>query len=202
MRYELPKLEYTYEALEPYIDSQTMELHHSKHHAGYVSKLNDALEKHPELSYEKLEYLLLDIQSVPEDIRNVIKNNGNQAYNHNIFWKTLTPNKQEPKGKILELINISFGSFDTFRQEYTAKAQTLFGSGWVWVFLNNEGKLEIKQYTNEGNPLTEGTPLLPLDVWEHSYYLKYQNKRPEYIENWWNIINWNFLNNLLDKTVS
>jgi len=197
MKIELPKLDYEYTALEPHIDAQTMELHHSKHHAGYVTKLNDALDKHSEVNYDSLEKLLLDINNLPEDIREAVKNNGNQVYNHNIFWKTMTPNKQEPTGKILDLINTSFGSFETFKQEYTNKATTLFGSGWVWLFLNKENKLGIKQYSNEANPLLDGTPLLPLDVWEHSYYLKYQNRRAEYSEGWWNLVNWEYLNNII-----
>ena len=204
MKIELPSLYYEYNALEPYIDAKTMELHHSKHHAGYINKLNDALSKHPELEYNSLEDLLKDINNIPEDIRVAVKNNGNQAYNHIIFWQTLrphndqNPNNSKPNGRISELISKSFGSFDNFKTEFTSKAGTLFGSGWVWLFLNNNGVLEIKQYSNEGNPLTEGTPLLPLDVWEHAYYLNYQNKRPEYIENWWNIVNWDFVNTILD----
>lgn len=204
MKIELPSLNYEYNALEPYIDAKTMELHHSKHHAGYINKLNDALSKHPELKYNSLEDLLKDTNNIPEDIKVAVKNNGNQAYNHIIFWQTLrphndqNPNNSKPNGRISELISKSFGSFDNFKTEFSSKAGTLFGSGWVWLFLNNNGVLEIKQYSNEGNPLTEGTPLLPLDVWEHAYYLNYQNKRPEYIENWWNIVNWDFVNTILD----
>jgi len=197
MKFELSKLNYDYNALEPHFDSQTMELHHSKHHAGYVTKLNDALAKYPELNYGSLEELLKDIQNIPEDIRSAVKNNGNQVYNHNIFWESLTPTRQEEHGKILDLINSTYGNFENFIQEFNTKAQTLFGSGWVWLFLDNKGLLEIKQYSNEANPLNEGTPLLPLDVWEHSYYLHYQNRRPEYIESWWNLINWDFVNSLL-----
>jgi len=199
MKYELPKLDYEYNALETAIDAKTRELHHSKHHATYIQKLNTALEKYPELEnkYTSLENLLMNINELPEDIKNIVKNNGNQTYNHNVFWKTLTPNKQEATGKILELIIRNFQNIENFKQEYTTKALNVFGSGWVWLFLNKENKLEIKSYQNEGNPLSEGTPLLPIDVWEHAYYLRYQNRRPEYIENWWNIIDWNFINSLL-----
>lgn len=197
MKYELPTLLYSYESLEPYIDAKTMELHHSKHHAGYITKLNTALEKYIDLQNKPLEDLLINIEEVPEEIRGVVKNNGNQTYNHNMFWPTLTPTKQEPTGKILELINNNLGGYENFKQEFTTKAQNVFGSGWVWLFLNKENKLEIKAYSNEGNPLKEGTPLLPLDVWEHAYYLKYQNRRPEYIENWFNIINWEIVNDFI-----
>ena len=197
MKIELPNLDYAYNALEPYVDAQTMELHHSKHHATYVNKLNEALDKHPELSYETLEALLKDIANVPEDIRTAVKNNGNQAYNHNVFWKSMTPEKHEPTGKILEMLNTTYGGTDKFKEEFTNKATTLFGSGWVWLFLNKDGNLEIKQYSNEANPLSEGTPLLPLDVWEHAYYLLHQNRRPDYVKNWWNVVNWDYINSIL-----
>jgi len=197
MRFELPQLNYEYSDLEPYIDAQTMQLHHSKHHAGYINKLNEALEMHPELAYENLEALLRNVNNLPLDIIVTVRNNGNQTYNHNLFFNTLTANKTNPSGRILELISKSFGSFDNFKTEFNNKASTVFGSGWTWMFLNNNGVLEIKQYSNEGNPLNDGVPLLPLDVWEHAYYLKYQNKRPEYIENWWNLVNWDYVNSLL-----
>lgn len=197
MKHELPKLPYSYDALETAIDAKTMELHHSKHHAGYITKLNTALEKYTDLQEKTLEELLINIDTVPEEIRGVVKNNGNQTYNHNIFWQTMTPEKQEISGKLLELILRDFGNVDTFKKDFITKSQNVFGSGWVWLFINKENKLEVKQYANEGNPLKEGTPLLPLDVWEHAYYLRYQNRRPEYIDSWWNIINWNVVSTFI-----
>ncbi|OGC38838.1 superoxide dismutase [candidate division WWE3 bacterium RBG_13_37_7] len=203
MKHELPKLTYSYNALEPYIDTATMELHHSKHHANYVNKLNEALEKHPELFDMSLEDLLKSISSVSEDIKTAIKNNGNQIYNHNIFWQVIKPQNEkggeEPKGKLAEKINEKFGSFEEFKKSFSGLAVGLFGSGWVWLFINKSNELEIKQYSNEGNPLSEGKPLLTLDVWEHAYYLKYQNRRAEYIENWWNVVDWEKVGEWFEK---
>jgi superoxide dismutase, Fe-Mn family len=197
MKHELPQLPYSYDALETAIDAKTMELHHSKHHAGYITKLNTALEKYIDLQEKTLEDLLINIDTVPEEIRGAVKNNGNQTYNHNIFWQTMTPEKQEITGKLLELIVRDFGTVDNFKKDFITKSQNVFGSGWVWLFINKENKLEVKQYANEGNPLKEGTPLLPLDVWEHAYYLRYQNRRPEYIDSWWNIINWDVVSTFI-----
>lgn len=197
MKHELPQLPYSYDALETAIDAKTMELHHSKHHAGYITKLNTALEKYTDLQKKTLEDLLINIDTIPEEIRGAVKNNGNQTYNHNIFWQTMTPEKQEITGKLLELILRDFGTVDNFKKDFITKSQNVFGSGWVWLFINKKNKLEVKQYANEGNPLKEGTPLLPLDVWEHAYYLRYQNRRPEYIDSWWNIINWDTVNTFI-----
>lgn len=188
--FELPKLPYPYDALEPYIDAQTMEIHHTKHHQTYVNKLNAALEKYPNLQNKSLEELLKNLSVVPEDIRTAVGNHGGGHFNHSLFWKIMAPNVT-PTPEIEEAINKSFGSFDEFKKNFTETATGVFGSGWTWLVKDKENKLLIVPTPNQDNPLSEGhTPLLGIDVWEHAYYLKYQNRRPEYIENWWNIINW------------
>ncbi len=198
MKHELPKLEFEYNALEPFIDAKTMEIHHSKHHQGYVNKLNKALENHSELQEKTLKELIVEVNVLPEKIRTAVKNNGGGVINHNFFW-TILKKDVEFKGEIAEAITEKFGSFEKFKEEFSSAAATLFGSGWVWLVLNN-GELEIMQTKNQDSPLTEGKiPLLVLDVWEHSYYLKYQNKRPDYIKAFFSVINWekvneNFLN--------
>lgn len=199
MKYELPKLLYEFNALEPYIDTQTMEIHYTKHHGGYVAKLNVALEKYPELEEKTLEELLLNIEGVPEDIRKAVNNNGWQYLNHSFFWECLTPNSaKKPSGNIETKINETFGSFDKFKEIFTEKAVTLFGSGWVWLVKDKAENLEIITTSNEANPIKENkTPLMVIDVWEHAYYLKYQNRRNEFIENWWNVINWKFVESQL-----
>jgi Fe-Mn family superoxide dismutase len=191
MAHELPKLPYDFAALEPHIDTQTMQIHHGKHHQAYVTNLNAALDKHPELQSKSLDDLLRGINSVPEDIRTAVRNNGGGHWNHSMFWKWMAPNAGAPSGKIADAINSSFGSFDKFKEEWAKAGGGRFGSGWVWL-MNNGGKLSIASTPNQDNPLMDGkaNPLLGLDVWEHAYYLKYQNRRPDYITAWWNVVNW------------
>ena len=189
MKYTLPKLSYAYDALEPFIDAKTMEIHHTKHHQAYIDKLNDALSKHPEIADKPIEDLLKDIASVPEDIRTAVKNHGGGFVNHSFFWKILKKNVQA-KGKIISAIEKDFGSLDKFKEQFAASAAGRFGSGWAWLVINKE-KLEIYSTANQDSPLMEGKiPLLGLDVWEHAYYLKYQNKRADYVSAFWNIIDW------------
>lgn len=195
MKYELPQLPYAYDALEPHIDARTMEIHHTKHHATYVSKLNAALEKHPDVAARPLEDLLKDLESVPQDIRAAVRNHGGGHFNHSLFWKMMAPPSQggggEPNGKVAEVIQKAFGGFASFREQFTAAAANIFGSGWAWLVRDASGKLSITTTPNQDTPISVGlTSLLGLDVWEHAYYLKYQNRRPEYIEAFWNVVNW------------
>jgi Fe-Mn family superoxide dismutase len=194
--YELPQLPYPYDALEPHIDEQTMHLHHEKHHNTYVTNLNAALEKHPEADPGNVDELIANLDSVPEDIRRAVRNNGGQHSNHSMFWQIMGPSGQgggEPIGELREAIDSSFGSFEEFKEAWAAAAApgALFGSGWAWLIANPDGSLSIETTPNGDSPLMEGkTPVIGLDVWEHAYYLKYQNRRPEYIEAWWNVVNW------------
>ena len=196
MAYELPQLPYAYDALEPNIDEQTMHLHHEKHHNTYVTNLNNALEKHPESDPGNLEELLANIDRVPEDIRTAVRNNGGGHSNHSMFWQIMGPSGQgggEPTGELRSAIDSSFGSFENFKEQWAAAAApgALFGSGWAWLIANPDGSLSIETTPNQDSPLMEGKiPVIGLDVWEHAYYLKYQNRRPEYIEAWWNVVNW------------
>ena len=191
MTYELPKLPYGYDALEPHIDQATMELHHDKHHATYVEKTNAALEKYPELAKKSIEELVTDLNTVPEEIRAAIRNNGGGHANHSFFWEILSPNGEaEPTGALKEDINATFGSLDKFKEAIETAGAGQFGSGWAWLVLNN-GKLEVTSTANQDSPLTDGkTPIFGVDVWEHAYYLNYQNKRPAYLKAIWNIVNW------------
>ena len=191
MKFELPRLPYDYTALEPYVDAQTMEIHYTKHHNAYVTKLNGALEKYPELQEKSISELLTDLNALPEDIRTAVRNNGGGHMNHSMFW-TIMKNAegQKPEGDLLSAIEEKFGSFDEFKTVFSDAAATRFGSGWAWLVLK-DGKLEVMSTANQDNPVSEGyEPILGLDVWEHAYYLKYQNRRPEYIENWFNVVNW------------
>ncbi|MFC0299739.1 superoxide dismutase [Virgibacillus soli] len=190
-KFELPELPYAYDALEPTIDKETMNIHHTKHHNTYVTNLNAALEGHADLQNKSLEELISDLNALPEDIRTAVRNNGGGHANHSLFWKTLAPNAGgEPTGELADKIKEVFGSFDQFKETFEKAAATRFGSGWAWLVLNN-GKLEVISTANQDNPLMEGkTPLLGLDVWEHAYYLKYQNRRPEYASAFWNVVNW------------
>lgn len=189
--FTLPKLNYAYDALEPSIDAQTMEIHHTKHHQTYVDKLNKALEGHPELQTKSLMELLKDLQNLPADIQTAVRNNGGGHLNHTCFWEILTSEKNQPSEKLMGVINNSFGSFENFQVKFTEAALNRFGSGWAWVIKNDNGSLEITSTPNQDNPIMEGKiAILGLDVWEHAYYLKYQNKRADYIAAFWNIIDW------------
>lgn len=200
MAFELPSLPYAYDALEPYIDAQTMEIHYTKHHNGYVTKLNAALEKHSNLAGKSLEDLVGNLNSVPEDIRTAVRNNGGGHYNHSIFWRVMSPNGGgEPKGDLAKAISEAFGSFSSFKEKFSSAAATRFGSGWAWLGFKG-GKLTVLSMPNQDVPLMEGlTPILGLDVWEHAYYLKYQNRRAEYISNWWNVVNWEEVTRRFDE---
>ncbi|CAA9274576.1 MAG: Superoxide dismutase [Mn] [uncultured Chloroflexia bacterium] len=191
MAFSLPPLPYDYTALEPHVDEQTMRIHHDKHHATYVNNLNAALESQPELQGKSIEELLSDINSVPENIRTAVRNNGGGHANHTLFWEIMGPNGGgQPTGELAAAIDQSFGSFDAFKEQFAKAATTRFGSGWAWL-LASGGTLEITSTQNQDSPLMEGrTPILGLDVWEHAYYLKYQNRRPDYINAWWNTVNW------------
>jgi len=192
MAFKLPDLPYSYDALEPYIDAKTMEIHHTKHHAGYVNKLNAAIEKYPELEKYSLEELLRNLESIPEDIRTAVRNNGGGHFNHSLFWEIMKKNGGgEPKEELLEAIKRDFGDFGSFKEKFANTAKTHFGSGWAWLSLSRFGKLYVFSTPNQDNPLMLGfIPILGLDVWEHAYYLKYQNRRAEYVDNWFNVINW------------
>ncbi|NIQ27530.1 MAG: superoxide dismutase [Gammaproteobacteria bacterium] len=192
MPHELPPLPYDHKALEPHIDEQTMRIHHGKHHAGYVSKLNAALEKHAKLADWSVERLLGELNKVPEDIRTAVRNNGGGHANHTLFWSIMSPKGGgEPSGDLAEAIKSAFGSFAKFKEELSNAAAGRFGSGWGWLSLDKRGKLLVESTPNQDSPLLEGrTPILGIDVWEHAYYLKYQNRRPDYIQAWWNTINW------------
>lgn len=184
----LPTLPYAYNALEPYIDAQTMEIHHAKHHQAYIDKLNAALEKYPELQEKPLEELLGNLEQIPEDIRTAVRNHGGGHYNHSLFWNIMAPNTAKASGKLLEDINKKWGDIDKFKEEFAATATTVFGSGWAWLSLNQAGELSIHATPNQDCPLSQGLkPIMGLDVWEHAYYLKYQNRRPEYIKAWFDV---------------
>lgn len=200
MSYTLPDLPYAYDALEPYIDEETMHLHHDKHHNTYVTNLNAAIEKHPELGEKSVEELLADIDSVPEDIKTAVRNNGGGHANHSFFWEILAPNAGgEPTGAIKEAIEETFGSFADFKEEFKTTATGRFGSGWAWLVIK-DGKLAITSTANQDSPLMDGqTPVLGLDVWEHAYYLKYKNVRPDYINAFWSVVNWDKVNEFYAK---
>ena len=193
--FKLPELGYAYDALEPHIDARTMEIHHSKHHAAYTNNLNTALEKHANLHGKSAEDLIRDLNAVPEDIRNAVRNNGGGYVNHNFFWEIMQPGgAKQPGGKLAQDINQVFGSFDAFKEAVGKAAAGRFGSGWAWLVRDKAGKLAVTSTANQDNPISEGqTPLLGVDVWEHAYYLKYQNRRPDYVTAWWNVVNWDIV---------
>jgi Fe-Mn family superoxide dismutase len=202
MAHELGKLPYAYDALEPYMDTKTVELHHDKHHQGYVNKLNAALEKHPRLFEKSLEELLKDLNAIPEDIRTAVRNNGGGHANHLLYWETMGPNcGGEPSGELAEAIKNEFGGFAQFKEKFSNAANTQFASGWAWLAVN-KGKLEVFSTPNHDTPLSRGmSPILCVDVWEHSYYLKYQNRRPEFVEAYFNLINWSRVGELFRKAL-
>jgi superoxide dismutase, Fe-Mn family len=200
MAHSVPPLPYDYNALEPHIDEQTMRIHHDKHHAAYVNNLNAALEKHPELQNKNAEDLIKDINGIPDAIRGAVRNNGGGHVNHTMFWEIMGPGKGgEPTGKIGEAIKSTFGSFDTFKTQLNDAGVKRFGSGWAWL-VDAGGKLAIESTANQDNPMMEGKkPIFGVDVWEHAYYLKYQNRRPDYLAAWWNVINWDEVNKRFGK---
>lgn len=199
MAFQVPPLPYDYSALEPYIDAQTMTLHHDKHHGAYVSNVNAALEKHPQLASKSVEDLLRDINSVPEDIRATVRNNAGGHMNHSMFWQIMKPKGGgPPTGRIADEIKKVFGSFEEFQKQFNDTGAKRFGSGWVWLVRSKAGKLEIISTANQDNPIMDGHhAIMGNDVWEHAYYLKYQNRRPEYLAAWWNVVNWDEINKRL-----
>ena len=195
-KYELPALGYAYNALEPHFDAKTMEIHHTKHHQAYINKLNEALEKEVQLKNVPLEYMLRNLNSMPDTVKNVIRNHGGGHWNHTFFWESLAPQAGgTPKGELAAAIDAAFGSFDAFKEKFANAGMTRFGSGWAWLSLNDKKELFISSTPNQDNPLMDvaevkGTPLLGVDVWEHAYYLKYQNRRADYLGAFWNVISW------------
>lgn len=192
MPHSLPQLPYAYNALEPHIDARTMEIHHTKHHQAYIDKLNAALAKYPELAEKPVEDLLKDLNAVPEDIRTAVRNHGGGHWNHSFFWKIMAPNAGGlPSGKLVEAITAKFGSFEKFKEEFNAAAANRFGSGWAWLSVDKTDALSVTSSANQDCPLSDGLkPILGLDVWEHAYYLNYQNRRQDYVGAWWNVVNW------------
>jgi Fe-Mn family superoxide dismutase len=198
MAYELPDLPYATDALEPHIDARTMEIHHGKHHAAYISNVNKALEGHPDLAAKSVEELISDLAAVPQDIRGAVRNNGGGHANHSLFWTIMSPDGGgEPGGDLADAINAACKSFDDFKKQFHQAGMTRFGSGWAWLSVDG-GKLKVESTPNQDSPLMEGRiPILGCDVWEHAYYLKYQNRRPDYIDAWWNVVNWAEINKRL-----
>jgi superoxide dismutase, Fe-Mn family len=196
MTFEVPPLPYAFDALEPYIDAQTMQIHHDMHHGAYVNNLNTALQSQPDLQSKSIEDLIRNLNSVPESVRAAVRNNGGGHFNHSIFWTLMAPNAGgEPTGAIAEVIHKKFGDFENFKTQFNDAGAKRFGSGFVWLVRSANGDIEITSTPNQDNPLTEGHyPILGNDVWEHAYYLKYQNRRPEYLKQWWNTVNWEEVN--------
>ncbi|WP_009634185.1 superoxide dismutase [Synechocystis sp. PCC 7509] len=199
MAFELSPLPYNYDALDPYIDAQTMQVHHDLHHQAYVNNLNAALEKYPELQSKSPEELIKDLSTLPQDITGAVRNNGGGHVNHTMFWQIMAPNAGgEPTGAIAQAISENFGDFESFKQKFNDAGTKQFGSGWVWLVRTNDGKIEITSSPNQDNPMSGGHfPIMGNDVWEHAYYLKYQNRRAEYLKQWWNVVNWDEVNNRL-----
>jgi len=202
MAYEVPPLPYPYNALEPHIDEQTMHLHHDKHHAAYVTKLNGAVEKYPDLAKKSAEDLIRNLSALPEDVRGVIRNNGGGHVNHSMFWQIMGPKSTAPSGAIADAIK-TFGGFDAFKEKFEAAGVNQFGSGWAWLVKTKAGEFKITSTPNQDNPMSNGDfPVLGNDVWEHAYYLKYQNRRPDYLKAWWNVVNWDEVNKRLAQAGS
>lgn len=199
--FTLPDLPYNYNALEPHIDEQTMRIHHDKHHAGYVNNLNAALEKHPDVQYDSVEELMRNFDRVPEDIKTAVRNNGGGHANHSLFWQVMKPGGGgNPSGKLADEIQKAFGGLDQLKEQMSNAAKGRFGSGWAWLVVGDNGKLQIIDTPNQDTPYMRGhTPLLGVDVWEHAYYLKYQNKRPDYVQAWWNTVNWDEVNRRFEQ---
>ncbi len=195
MTYKLPELSYAFDALEPVVDTKTMNIHYSKHHQGYTNNLNAALEKFPEVAKTDVVELIKDLNLVPEEIRGAVRNNGGGYLNHALFWEVMTPNgAKAPKGELLSAIEATFGSFEEFKEKFSTAAATRFGSGWAWLAVDSNKKLVVLSTPNQDSPLSDGlTPILGLDVWEHAYYLNYQNRRPDYISAWWDVVNWDIV---------
>jgi Fe-Mn family superoxide dismutase len=204
MAYQLPELSYAYDALEPHLDARTMEIHHAKHHAGYTSKTNAALEGYPALHSKPIEELLADLASIPEEIRTAVRNNGGGYANHNLYWKILGPSGGgQPGGVLGSAIERAFGDFGSFQERFSTAAATHFGSGWAWLVSDATGGLEIMATSNQDTPLSIGKhPILTLDVWEHAYYLKYQNRRPDFIAAWWNVVDWAAVSKLYEAGIA
>ena len=202
MAFTLPPLPYDFSALEPHIDAKTMEIHHGKHHQTYVNNLNAAIEKAPELASKSLDDLMRNVNTLPEAVRTPIRNNGGGQWNHSMFWQIMAPNAGgQPSGSAADAITKSFGGFDKLKEQVAAAATARFGSGWVWIVADKGGALKIETTANQDNPLMEGrTAILGLDVWEHAYYLKYQNRRPDYVGAWWNVVNWQEISKRLDAS--
>ncbi len=190
-KYELPPLPYAFDAFEPYIDAMTMEIHYTKHHQAYINNLNAALVNHPELQTKPLKQLLANIDALPTDVRTAIRNNGGGTINHDMFWKVMKPGSKKPKGAVAENINKFFGSFEAFKEQFNGTARSVFGSGWAWLSVDTDGRFIVSPTANQDTPISHGmVPLMGLDVWEHAYYLLYQNRRPDYINAWWYVVNW------------
>lgn len=201
MVFKLMDLPYAYDALEPHIDARTMEIHHTKHHQAYTNNLNAALEKYPELQTKSARELLENLATLPDDIRTAVRNNGGGYKNHNIFWKVMSPSGGgQPSGKLAQAIDTNFGTFDAFKDQFSKAAATRFGSGWAWLCKDLNSKLTVTSSANQDNPFSDGLiPILGLDVWEHAYYLNYQNRRADYISAWWNVVNWDEVARRFDK---
>jgi Fe-Mn family superoxide dismutase len=204
MAYTLPELPYAYDALEPYIDARTMEIHHTKHHQTYITNLNNALKDYPELQQKSVEDLIRDLNAVPEPIRTAVRNNGGGHANHSLFWTLMAPNAGgEPTGPVIDEINSAFGGFDGFKEKFEAAGMGRFGSGWAWLVAGADRKVSIVSTPNQDSPLMEGSqPILGCDVWEHAYYLHYQNRRADYLKAWWSVVNWNRVAELYENALS